>query len=221
VAIERMPQVLFVGDPSFWDIADQAAQAGFTELIGARFELAAPSREEAGVAVPRLASSHGGLPDAGTPGPDMAAAAHPANALVPMVLPPSRNRRIVQVAGLAAAAVGSLGVAAYWLGPVDFDRFWAAGRSGWQSSAAAPDQAPAATTVPPLPAATPAPLAQLDGPAPGAAVRPQPAPPLVAPALQWPAPRPPVHRRAAFSGYVTRSTPGTWLFPPGTGGGGG
>ena len=40
VAMERMPQIVFVGDPSFWDIADQAAQAGFSDLITARFELA-------------------------------------------------------------------------------------------------------------------------------------------------------------------------------------
>ena len=40
VAMERMPQIVFVGDPSFWDIADQAAQAGFSDLITARFEVA-------------------------------------------------------------------------------------------------------------------------------------------------------------------------------------
>ena len=54
VAIEHMPQVLFVGDPSFWDIADRAAQAGFMDLIGARFELGALSPEEAGAAATRL-----------------------------------------------------------------------------------------------------------------------------------------------------------------------
>ena len=33
VAMERMPQIVFVGDPSFWDIACQAAQVGFEDLI--------------------------------------------------------------------------------------------------------------------------------------------------------------------------------------------
>ncbi len=46
VARERMPQIVFVGDPSFWDIADQAAQAGFSDLITARFELEPLSPEE-------------------------------------------------------------------------------------------------------------------------------------------------------------------------------
>ena len=33
VAMERMPQIIFIGDFSFWDIADQAAQAGFENLM--------------------------------------------------------------------------------------------------------------------------------------------------------------------------------------------
>jgi hypothetical protein len=37
IAMQRMPQIVFVGDPSFWDVA--ARTAGFTELITARFEL--------------------------------------------------------------------------------------------------------------------------------------------------------------------------------------
>jgi type II secretory pathway predicted ATPase ExeA len=57
VAMERMPQIVFVGDPSFWDIADQAAQAGFEDLITVRFELEPLSRREACVAAQRLMSA--------------------------------------------------------------------------------------------------------------------------------------------------------------------
>ena len=57
VAMERMPQIVFVGDPSFWDIADQAAQAGFEDLITARFELEPLSPREACVAAQRLMSA--------------------------------------------------------------------------------------------------------------------------------------------------------------------
>ena len=39
VAQERMPQIVFIGDPSFWDIADQLTEAGFKDLITARFVL--------------------------------------------------------------------------------------------------------------------------------------------------------------------------------------
>jgi hypothetical protein len=198
VAIERMPQVLFVGDPSFWDIADRAAQAGFTELIEARFELGALSQ--------------GSVPEA----------AQAANALVPMVLPTGHNRRIARMAVLAAAAVGSLGAAAYWLVPADLERYWTAGPSSLQSSDAAPNPLPAATTVVPPPvAATQAAVAPPDAPASSRAVWPQLAAPVTAPAVQWPAPKTAVHRRPMFGDYVTRSLRGTWLFPPGTGGGGG
>jgi type II secretory pathway predicted ATPase ExeA len=224
VAIEHMPQVLFAGDPSFWDIAGRAAQAGFTDLIEARFELGALSPEEAGASATRVVR----LEDAATcatPESDIAEPAHRANALVPMVLPPRRNRRIAQMAGLAAVAVGSLGAAAHWAGPPGLDRFWATGRSGVHSSDAAPNPPPAAASVAPLPPVTQAPLAQLDEPAPGRAAKPQ-LTPLVAqyaaavPAGQWPAPKAAVHRRTTFSSYVTRSTRGTWLFPLGTNGGG-
>jgi hypothetical protein len=44
IAMQRMPQIVFVGDPSFWDVA--ARTAGFTELITARFELAPLSRKQ-------------------------------------------------------------------------------------------------------------------------------------------------------------------------------
>ena len=52
-----MPQILFVGDLSFWDTADQAAQAGFEDLIGARFELELLSPHEACAAARRLMSA--------------------------------------------------------------------------------------------------------------------------------------------------------------------
>ena len=57
VAMERMPQVLFVGAPSFWDTADRAAQAGFEDLIRARFELEPLSPREASAAAQRLISA--------------------------------------------------------------------------------------------------------------------------------------------------------------------
>jgi type II secretory pathway predicted ATPase ExeA len=57
VAMERMPQIVFVGDPSFWDIARQAAQAGFEDLITARFELEPLSPRESFVAAQRLMSA--------------------------------------------------------------------------------------------------------------------------------------------------------------------
>jgi type II secretory pathway predicted ATPase ExeA len=57
VAVEQMPQIVFVGDPSFWDIANQAAQAGFEDLITVRFELEPLSRREACVAAQRLMSA--------------------------------------------------------------------------------------------------------------------------------------------------------------------
>ena len=39
VAQERMPQIVFIGDPSFWDFADKLTEAGFKDLITARFVL--------------------------------------------------------------------------------------------------------------------------------------------------------------------------------------
>ncbi len=57
VAMERMPQILFVGDPSFWETADHAAQAGFGDLIKARFELEPLNRREVCAAAQRLMSA--------------------------------------------------------------------------------------------------------------------------------------------------------------------
>jgi hypothetical protein len=48
VAMQRMPQIVFIGDASFWDIA--ARTAGFTELITARFELAPVRRSQTCIA---------------------------------------------------------------------------------------------------------------------------------------------------------------------------
>ena len=39
IAPEHMPQIIFIGDPSFWDIADQVTEAGFKDLIAAHFVL--------------------------------------------------------------------------------------------------------------------------------------------------------------------------------------
>jgi len=46
IAKERMPQIVFVGNPSFWQIAGQAAEGGFADLITARFELGLLSPQE-------------------------------------------------------------------------------------------------------------------------------------------------------------------------------
>jgi len=60
VAMERMPQILFVGHSSFWNAAEQAAQAGFEDLIRARFELEPLSPREASAAAQRLMSELSG-----------------------------------------------------------------------------------------------------------------------------------------------------------------
>jgi type II secretory pathway predicted ATPase ExeA len=39
LAMERMPQFVFVGAPSFWDTGDQPARADFNDLITARWQL--------------------------------------------------------------------------------------------------------------------------------------------------------------------------------------
>jgi len=57
VAMERMPQILFVGDPSFWNTIAQAAQAGFEDLITIRFDLEPLTPREASAAAQRLMSS--------------------------------------------------------------------------------------------------------------------------------------------------------------------
>ena len=59
VAMERMPQIVFVGDPSFWDTADQPARAGFQDLITARWELEPLSLDEMRAVVERLVSVPG------------------------------------------------------------------------------------------------------------------------------------------------------------------
>ena len=55
VALERMPQIVFIGAPSFWDIADQLTEAGFKDLITARFVLEPPRH------TPRSALDRGAL----------------------------------------------------------------------------------------------------------------------------------------------------------------
>jgi general secretion pathway protein A len=59
VAMERMPQIVFVGDPSFWDTTDQPARAGFQDLITARWELEPLSLDEMRAMVERLVSVPG------------------------------------------------------------------------------------------------------------------------------------------------------------------
>ena len=124
IAMQRMPQIVFVGDPSFWDVA--ARTAGFDELIMARFELARASRAETCVAaeqhglarepdaaedvvkhhsgvVARLASPVEGIQAiaANMRADHASGAPHPVR---------WRDRRITRKAALAAVVVGAIGV---------------------------------------------------------------------------------------------------------------
>jgi type II secretory pathway predicted ATPase ExeA len=57
VAMGRMPQMIFVGDPSFWDTADQPARGGVQDLITARWELGPMSRDETRAVAEQLLSA--------------------------------------------------------------------------------------------------------------------------------------------------------------------
>jgi type II secretory pathway predicted ATPase ExeA len=56
VAMERMPQIVFVGDPSFWDTADRQVDS-FKDLITARWELDPLSPTETRAAIEHLVSA--------------------------------------------------------------------------------------------------------------------------------------------------------------------
>jgi type II secretory pathway predicted ATPase ExeA len=57
VAMERMPQVVFVGDPSFWDTADRPARTGFQDLITVRWELEPLNADETRAVAGQLVSA--------------------------------------------------------------------------------------------------------------------------------------------------------------------
>ena len=194
VALERMPQIVFIGAPSFWDIAGQLTEAGFKDLITARFVLeplnstetfeateqvisalrhtprpvldqgalnaiaterdqtqmtaavidAAAARLAGGTAspvadglVPRLEL---GIKAATTP-----ALARDVPTLVPELITLRPDRSVARITSAAAALVGAIGVATYWLAPFGIDRIWTEGRA----AVGHPDGAEAASPVSP------------------------------------------------------------------------
>ena len=165
IALRRMPQIIFIGAPSFWDIAGQLTEAGFKDLITARFVLEplnptktfeateqvisalrntprpvldqgaldaiATERDQTqrlagGTAslvadglVPRLAL---GIKAATT-----LTLARDVPTLVPELISLRPDRSVAHITSAAAALVGAIGVATYWLAPFGIDRIWAEG----------------------------------------------------------------------------------------------
>jgi type II secretory pathway predicted ATPase ExeA len=238
VAVERMPQIVFVGDPSFWDIADQAAQAGFSNLITARFELEPLSLEEtrdAGLASEVATLLEGGLAAQSELGPEVVikrpVIAHTARALVPALNILCWDRTAVRMAGAAAVLVGSIGAVSYWMAPLGVDRIRAAGRTAPERPGAT-SASPDATIVVRLPFSALTLQSQLDSPDVESASTPQVTasvatseiiepPVLVAQhigaataARKRAARSETVQTRGTIGGYVTRANRGIWLFPP-------
>ena len=159
VALERMPQIVFIGAPSFWDIADQLTEAGFKDLITARFVLEpprhtprpvldqgaldamAPERDRTQVtsavvdaAAARLADgTANSVADGLVPRLDLGikAATTPALALtlVPELSTLRPDRSVARITSAAAVFVGAIGVATYWLAPFGIDGIGTAGRA--------------------------------------------------------------------------------------------
>ena len=220
IAMERMPQIVFVGGPSFWDIAGQAAQAGFEDLIAARFELEPLNPLETHAATQRLMSAlsparkpvfdmdaleavvqrtdgligrlvplvaaieaiaaetdqtrvtaavidaaaarlEGGLdslasqPAGSTPENGSAEAIGAAGALVPIPIIPRREWGAARMSGAAAALVGSLSLATYWLAPFGIDRISAETRTALEDRNARGSVSPDTTIIIRLPVSTP------------------------------------------------------------------
>ena len=194
VALERMPQIVFIGAPSFWDIAGQLTEAGFKDLITARFVLEPLNSTETFEATeqvisalchtPRPVLDQGALDaiaterdqtqmtaaviDAaaarlagGTASPvadglvprlelGIKAATTPALArdvptLVPELITLRPDRSVARITSAAAALVGAIGVATYWLAPFGIDRIWTEGRA----AVGHPDGTEAASPVSP------------------------------------------------------------------------
>jgi hypothetical protein len=239
VAMERMPQIVFVGDPSFWDVADQAAQAGFSNLITARFELEPLSPEETRAA--RLdgevvALLDGGLESQSVLRPELPIArpvvAHTRPAFIPALNTLRWDRITARMAGVAAVLVGGIAAAAYWWAPLGVDRIWAEGRSASELRSAVASASPDTTIIVRLPFSALTLQAQGDTPNVESVSTPQitasvapseiiESPVLVAQQIGAVAA---AHRRAARSGtvqtrgttggYATRANKGIWLFPP-------
>jgi type II secretory pathway predicted ATPase ExeA len=137
VTMQRMPQIVFIGEPSFWDIA--IGTAGFTELIMARFELPQPSQQEKRLAAEQNLSALG---------PEVAQSAvkhrssvvallvslvasiramtanrhgSRASAVPHPLLNLWRDRRIMRTAGAVAVLVGVVGVPSFRPAPPSAD----------------------------------------------------------------------------------------------------
>jgi type II secretory pathway predicted ATPase ExeA len=76
VAMERMPQIVFIGDPSFWDMADRPPDS-FKDLITARWELDPLTPDETRPATEQLHSrdAASSVADDGAPQPERTPAA--------------------------------------------------------------------------------------------------------------------------------------------------
>ena len=244
VARERMPQIVFVGEPSFWDIADQAAQAGFSNLITARFELEPVSLEETGAA--RLedevvALLDGGVASQSVHRPELQLArpvvAHTRPPFIPAMNTLRWDGITARMAGAAAVLVAGICAAAYWWAPLGVERIWAEARTASELRSAVESASPDTTIIVRLPFSALTLQAQSDTPDVESASTPQVTASVAASEII----EPPVlvaqqigaatatHRRAARSatvqtrgtigGYVTHANKGIWLFSPNANGG--
>jgi type II secretory pathway predicted ATPase ExeA len=151
VAMERMPQIVFVGDPSFWDVADRPPDS-FKDLITARWELDPLTPDETCAATEQLHSrdAASSVADDGAPQPERTAAATEqvagsadaapepdaaavaiatSRASVPAVYSPRRIAKIGRLAGAATvvgavAAAFAFGTAVFWWRPLGADKMW-------------------------------------------------------------------------------------------------
>jgi AAA domain len=154
VAPERMPQIVFIGDSSFWDIADRLTEARLKELITAHFVLEllnptetfgateaaidtiATERDQTQVTAAVVDAAAGGTPSPVVNGlarwPELgikAAAttpvlAHAVPRLVPELNVQRPDRSVARIMSAAAGVVVAVSAATYWLTPLGMDRIW-------------------------------------------------------------------------------------------------
>jgi hypothetical protein len=228
VAMDRMPQIVFVGDPSFWDVAAKAA--GFEKLITARFELASPSAaviHNQGAAERLVRPSDGLVGRRGS----LIAALRASGAIgLRAALDLARNnlhwgRSVAGMAGVAAMVIGVTAMPAYKLATVGVARVSPVEQPIPLGKPLATDSA--SMVVIRLPPATQAPSGISE---PGSstqlitasAVAPDLFEPRSFPSrqigyggtdLHRPAKVKTAQKQLPFTGYTTGSTNGTWLFP--------
>jgi type II secretory pathway predicted ATPase ExeA len=236
VAMERMPQIVFVGNPSFWDIADQAAQAGFSNLITARFELEPVSLEETNTARFEhevVALLDGGVASQPVHRPELQIArpvvAHTRSPLIPATNTLRWDGIAARKTGLAAVLAGAIGAAAYWWPPLGVDRMWAKGRSASELRSAVESVSPDTTIIVRLPFSALKLQAQSDTPDVESASTPQVTTSVSASEIIEPrvlvahhigaARSRTVRTRGATGGYVIPANKGIWPFPLNTTGG--